>query len=291
MVHDMAFTIPVSFDVFASNIEVSGYSRDVAKGREKRIKSLLGDKFEILDIFSFGSLPNYTALKNHADLDIIVVLHYGKHCKDRKPSNVLLSVKNALDDYQVSVRRNGQAVSLSYKSWPDVDIVPVYRNTNDDGSVNHYGVPNMHTETWIRSRPRAHASKLTERNSADHCGPKFKRAVKMAKWWNYQNGCYLSSYHIEVMALDTLYNEITDYSWTLQYLFSEMQKKVHINISDGLNSITSSMTTSQRATFDTKLSNAARRLEEARNLTNQGENERAIEKYRMVFGTDFPAYG
>lgn len=287
----MPYTIPVSFDRFASNIEVTGYSRDIAKRRENRIKSLLSKKFEVLDVFSIGSLPKYTAVKNHADLDILVVLHYGKHVENRKPSNVLRSIKGALDGYVADVRRNGQAVSLSYETWPDVDIVPVYRNVNKDGSVNHYGVPNMHTETWIKSRPRLHATEMTRKNSSDVCGGKFKPLVKMVKWWNYQNNGYLSSYHIEVMALNTLYNEITDYSWSTYYLFSEIQKKVHTNIFDGLNNVTSNMTPAQKSTFDTKLANAVRRLDEARMLTGQSKNEKAIEKYRMVFGTEFPSYG
>lgn len=287
----MPYSIPTSFDQFASNIEVTGYSREIANGRENGIKSLLSNKFEILDIFSIGSLPKYTAVKHHADLDIFVVLHYGKHIKDRKPSNVLLSVKNALDGYTANVRRNGQAVSLSFATWPNVDIVPVYRNINSDKTVNYYGVPNMSNETWISSRPRSHATRMTERNNSDACGNKFKRVVKMVKWWNYINDGYLSSYHIEIIALDTLYSEITDYSWTLSYFFSEMKKKVHTNIFDGLNDVSSNMTSSQRETFDSKLSNAVRRLDEALSFVYQGENEKAIEKYRMVFGTEFPSYG
>ncbi len=287
----MAYTIPVSFDTFASNIEVSGYNREVAKGRENKVKSLLEDRFEILDIFSIGSLPKYTAVKNHADLDIFVVLHYSKHIKDREPSAVLLSVKNVLKDYAVSVRRNGQAVSLSFKTWPDVDIVPVYRNVNSDKTVNYYSVPNMHTERWIKSQPRLHASKMSKKNNSDACGSKFKRVVKMAKWWNYENGGYLSSYHIETMALDTLFNEITDYNWTIYYLFKQIQEKVHKNIHDGIAHISSDLTSAQKEAFDQRLSNAVRRLGEARDYITNGNNEKAIEKYRVVFGTNFPSYG
>jgi len=287
----MAYTIAVSFDTFASNIEVSGYNRKTAKGRENKVKSLLEDKFEILDIFSIGSIPKYTAVKNHADLDIFVILHFSKHIKGREPSAVLLSVKNALKDYAVSVRRNGQAVSLSFKTWPDVDIVPVYRNVNNDKSVNHYGVPNMHTESWVKSRPRLHASKMSKRNHSDACGSKFKRVVKMAKWWNYENGGYLSSYHIEIMALDTLFNEITDYSWTIYYLFKQIQEKVHKNIHDGVAHVSSDLTSAQKEVFDQQLSNTVRRLDEARDYITNGDNEKAIEKYRMVFGTNFPSYG
>ncbi|MDI9639403.1 nucleotidyltransferase [Kamptonema cortianum] len=110
------------------------------------------------------AIPRYTAVSGYADLDVIVVLHYGKHIKDRTPSQVLQSVRDALGEYRPGVRKNGQAVTLKYKTWPNVDIVPVARVVNDDGSVDHYSVPDMTREVWIHSRPRNHSTPSSCRN-------------------------------------------------------------------------------------------------------------------------------
>ncbi len=125
----------VSFNKFRQNIEPPTYQRELEK------------EFEILDSFATGSLPKFTAVTGYADLDIMVVLHYSKHIKNKKPSEVLQAVRNCLGEYRTNVRKNGQAVTLYYKIWPNVDIVPVSRTVNDDNSVQHYNVPNMNDET------------------------------------------------------------------------------------------------------------------------------------------------
>jgi Second Messenger Oligonucleotide or Dinucleotide Synthetase domain len=109
----------------------------------------------------------------------MVVLHNGKHIKDRKPSQVLQSVQRQLAGYRTGVRRNGQAVTLSYETWPDVDIVPVSRVTNSSGNISHYNVPDMNREVWIKSKPRLHDRYMTDKNK--ECGDAFKRIVKMIK--------------------------------------------------------------------------------------------------------------
>ena len=85
----MANTVSYSFDLFFDNINLSGDHRSVAATRRDRLISLLKNDFEILEAFPTGSIPRYTAVREHADLDIMVALHRGKHIKDKKPSQVL----------------------------------------------------------------------------------------------------------------------------------------------------------------------------------------------------------
>jgi hypothetical protein len=287
----MAVTVPYSFTLFLQNIAVSQYSKETAEGRENRIRQLLEDKFEILDIFSIGSLPKATAVKRHGDLDIMVVLHYTKHIKDRDPSAVLLSIKRALDGKATKIRRDGQAVSLEFTKWPNVDIVPVSRTTNEDNSVRYYNVPNMNNEAWIKSRPRLHASNLAKKNSNTECGHRFKELIKMAKWWNYENGSFLSSYHVEIIALNSLYGFIEEHPFNLYWLFKCIQDKAHTRIFDGLNYVSSDLTYAQREIFDLRIGNAVKRLDDADTCVRQGKEREAIEKYKVVFGDEFPTYG
>jgi tRNA nucleotidyltransferase (CCA-adding enzyme) len=141
----MSYTVPVSFDKFIENISLTGDHKETANTRKDRIISLLSNSFTILDAFPTGSVPRGTALKVLADLDVMVVLHLTKHIKDKGAQEVLQNVRDALGQYRTDVRKNGQAVTLYYESWPNVDIVPVSRTDNSDGSVSHYNVPNMNS--------------------------------------------------------------------------------------------------------------------------------------------------
>jgi tRNA nucleotidyltransferase (CCA-adding enzyme) len=131
----MAYTLAILFDKFREHIELSGDHRETATAPKDRVISLLKNDFEILDAFATGSIRRFTAVRGHADLDVMVVLHYGKHIKDKKPSAVLQEVRDSLGEYKTNVRKNGQAVTLHYETWPNVDIVPVSRSVNDQGST------------------------------------------------------------------------------------------------------------------------------------------------------------
>jgi hypothetical protein len=113
--------MPVSFDKLVENISLTGDHHEVADARKDRAVSLLGNGFTILDSFTSGSVPRLTALKGHADLDVIVVLLWAKHIKGKSPEQVLQDVRDALGEYRTNVRKNGQAVTLYYESWPGVD--------------------------------------------------------------------------------------------------------------------------------------------------------------------------
>lgn len=84
----MPYTVAVSFDTFYQNINLSGDHRDTANRRRDGIVSMLKKNMTVIESFSSGSIPRYTALKGHADLDVMVALHYSKHIKDKKPSEV-----------------------------------------------------------------------------------------------------------------------------------------------------------------------------------------------------------
>lgn len=287
----MPYTVAVSFDRFRQSIEPPSYQRETATKRKNHLVSLLEQDFTILDAFAMGSLPKYTAVKGYADLDVMVVLHYGKHIKNRKPSEVLQAVRDCLGDYRTNVRKNGQAVTLYYKTWPNVDIVPVSRVTNSDGSVSHYCVPNMHDESWIKSQPRKHEAELSGRNS--DFGVQFKRIIKMIKWWNRQHSSYLSSYHIEVLALNILTGTFSSYSWNTFRFFDKSTELVQTPLWHHLGYADSYLDSTKRQEALKRLQSARDKSRDAwsRTYGDSSDHKRAIEIWRQIFGDEFPAYG
>lgn len=287
----MAFSVDYSFGLFYDAINLSGDHRETANKRRDDVVNRLKKNFTVLDSFGTGSIPKYTALKEHADLDVIVVLHYTKHIKDKTPTQVLANVRNALAEYRTGVRRNGQAVTLHYKTWPNVDIVPVSRIASDSGEVLYYNVPDSNTDMWIPSRPKAHAANLLQKATA--CGENFKKIVKMAKHWNLGHSEYLRSYHIEVLAYNIFSSDLSDLKWNMFKFFDDAKTLLQNSLWYDKGFADAYLSASDRAEalkrFDTAIS-LSRLAWYATHGTNDDHKE-GITKWRQLFGDKFPAYG
>ncbi len=287
----MAYTIATSFNVFRENIEPPTYDRETSINRKNHLISLLEDEFSILDSFAIGSLPRYTAVKGHADLDIMVVLHFGKHIENKQPSEVLQSVRDCLGEKYTNVRKNGQAVTLYYKTWPNVDVVPVSRTKNSDGTVSHYNVPNMNTEEWIKSQPVLHSNNLSDRNKS--FGVEFKRIIKMIKWWNHQHSSFLQSYHIEVLALKIMTGSFSDYPWDIYQFFDKAIPLVETSLWHNIGFADEYLTYDNRQKAVDRLKTARDKASSAwyKTYGDNNDDEEAIRLWRQIFGDQFPAYG
>lgn len=287
----MPYTVDASFREFYDNINLAGDYRQTANTRRDDIVKTLQKKFEIIESFSTGSIPKYTALKQYADLDVMVALHYGKHVKDRTPTELLQSVRDALAEWRTGVRRNGQAITLNYKTWPNVDIVPVCRVQNNDGTVSHYEVPDSNTNTWIKSRPKELAASIESKASI--CGDNFRRIIKMIKHWNKIHGDYLSSYHIEVLAINVLDGNLDDISWDVFQFFNKSRPILasplwyDTGFADDYLSITDRLEALKR--IDTAIENS--RAAWLLTFGTNNNNKEAIALWRHIFGDKFPNYG
>jgi hypothetical protein len=292
----MATIVQLAFRELASNLEPRAYSREDAAARRDHLVGLLRKQFDVLKAFESGSLIRYTAVRDYADLDIMAVLHYSKHIKGKTPTQVLNEVAAPLRDYGPRVRRNGQAITLHYKTWPNVDLVPVYYNGDSVDKPDHYGVPDSTRGIWLKSRPVNHSNRMSKRNGDDECGPLFKRLVKMAKWWNLKHGAYLQSFHIEVITLNTFSSHLSesDYPWHAYRWFKKAAELVaagslryDVSYADGY------LDATNRKEAVTRLRRAESQASQAWHLTDGTNNDHrsAIAKWRSVFPERFPAYG
>lgn len=287
----MAYTVAVAFDQFFEKINLSGDHRAKANTRKDHIVDLLKNDFQVLDAFATGSIPRFTAVKSASDVDIIVALHYGKHIKDKKPSVVLKAVRDALSEYKTDVRRSGQAVTLYYETWPNVDIVPAAQVADSQGNVTEYSIPDMNTELWLSSRLKQHSDNIEARSSA--VGPNFRKIIKMVKWWNIGHSGLLQSFHIEVMALNALTATLNDMPWDVYKCF------------DSAATLAASSLSYEGSAVDAYLDYASRqavvsRLQKARDIAldawhstfgSNNDHKGAIERWKVLFGDEFPSYG
>jgi hypothetical protein len=286
----MAHTVQAAFNQFFNEINLTGDHRTIANSRRDHLIELLGNKFHVIEAFPSGSIPRYTALHGHADLDIMLVLHYGKHVRGKKPSEVLQAVRDAIG-YKTTVRKNGQAVTLHYTTFPKVDIVPVYYVRNGDNSPQYYCVPDANTETWIDSNPKDHSTAI--QGKVTECGDNFRKIIKIAKHWNKSHSDYLQSYHIEVLAQRVLEGPLLDLPWNV-FLFFEKSIPLlnsalwhewgfadhylsHSDRQEAMKRVVSARDAARTAWYHT--------------YGDKNDHAAAITYWRQVFGDKFPTYG
>lgn len=282
----MPYLMSSSFDKFIENITIGGDTKKVATARRDAIIELLKEKFTILDSFPTGSLVRNTGLKNSSDADVIVVLHYGKHVENKTPRQLLESVQSALGEYNAKIiKKNGQAVTLYFKTWPNVDIVPAKRVTV--GAFQNLRIPDANTGRWIATAPKAHDNRIA------NMPLRSRRLVRMVKCWNKAHSGYFLSYHIEkvVLEINAAHDGESwaedDWPWALAQYFKKAVEMTEPS-------------TAMSAEYGIEDCTQLReRLKRARDISNeawqtiyQDKNvEKAVGRLRVLFGDRFPAYG
>ncbi|MEG8281061.1 nucleotidyltransferase [Streptomyces sp. AHA2] len=285
----MAWTVDSAFADFHTTINLPGDHRTIANTRRDWVLRRLGTSMTVLDAFSMGSIPRYTALKGYADLDIIAVLHYEQHIKGRLPSTVLGNVKRALGPGAGSVRRNGQAVTMRFQSWPDIDVVPAVRVTNDSGEVTHYEIPDMNREIWLETKPHKHTRDVNSK--AESHGLKFRQVIKFIKDWNRRQSISLQSYHLEVIALKTP-TDWKSYDWSVLQWFSHAKSQLYSCWHEG-NDVSAYLTADRAYLVQQQINQAYTAALNAWYATS-GPNPNqaaAIREWKSIFGQRFPSYG
>jgi hypothetical protein len=181
-----------------------------------------------------------------------------------------------------------------------VDIVPAYKVLIPGTTqVQYYCIPDMNTETWIKSKPSNHATSIESRVRS--FGGEFRKIIKLMKWWNHTHGDYLESYHIEALAVESLTGVFSEWAWDVCDLFDKMNNSISsCNLLLPCFSYQGSyadayLRSSDRTEVSKRLLTAKNNAQSAwyaGNFRNPNPSDAlAIECWRRVFGDKFPAYG
>jgi len=145
----------------------------------------------------------------------------------------------------------------------------------------------MNDDTWIETSPKIHIQNMKAISSSKI------NLVKMIKEWNRKHSSYLSSFHIEVMALS--YEDFyEDYAWHTFKFFEHMYDKTQYRIPapSGLGGYVDDYlgyTDRQEARKRIEIA-----LGNSRNAWSDAYNNRdkdSIEGFGRLFGERFPSYG
>ena len=284
----MVWTTADAFSRFYGAINLSGDFRDIENTRRDWVlQRLQRNGLTVLEAIPIGSIPRFTALREHADVDVMAVLHFGMHIENRRPSQVLQTVRDALGSGNAgTLRRDGQAVTVSFTSWPNIDVVPTSRLVHD-GQVTGYQIPDMHREEWVDTNPPAHGRDIA--NAASSRGANFRQVIKMLKHWNRRQPIRLQSYHIEVIALQ-LNTDWSDHSWPLLKWFEAAGLACDF-LWHADSDVSGYLSWERAQQAKQQLARAAALASDGWYAALRNEHRAAISAFKSIFGQSFPSYG
>jgi hypothetical protein len=279
----MPYLLSTCFDRFLENITVAGNARAIAKTRRDGVTGLLEKQFTLLDSSTTGSLVRGTGLKNVSDVDVMAVLHYTKHLKDKTPKQALELVRSSLSEYNARiVKKNGQAVTLYFETWPNVDIVPCKRVGTDDRYVLH--IPDMNSGEWIPTDPASHDRAMAATSA------RCRQLIRMVKTWNRAHSDYFQSFHIEQVALQLWLNEHDTaegaWPWQLKSFFEKA-----LELTGPYDTISAAYNLDDWSELRTRLERGQALALDAWYAASRGDHETAIIKCGVLLGDKFPGYG
>jgi hypothetical protein len=287
----MSTTIASSFLQFKSNLEITSLQQSTVSTRQQNVRNAMGRGFTVLDSFLTGSYSRSTMIAplSKADIDIFIILD-SSYYSNFGQASLLDSTRSVLLKTwpkTPKISRNGQAVTITFTDF-QVDVVPAFNRLGGG-----YLIPNAPGRQWIETNPKTHVTFMTNAN-AEHLSM-LVPLVKMIKAWNREIGGAFSSFYLELLVEKALRGvRISDYSSGCRFVFDKGRDLIRYKIVDpsGLGSQVNGLSGART------VQEAVRKFQTAYDIAinaeyyaAQGNNREAVNQWRRIFGTYFPAYG
>lgn len=288
----MSTTITKSFIDFKNNIEITDLQNKTVSTRQQEVRDVIETGLTVLDSFLTGSYRRNTLISplNTADIDIFIVLDTSYYNQSGQAS-LLDKVKNVLKNRYPKtpkISRNGQAVTITFSDFM-VDVVPGFYR-----SGGGFLIADSINNRWISTDPKKHVDIWSSENSY-HNG-NLVPLIKMLKVWNREHSSLLRSFHLETMILEILRGvRIDNFPSGSRYIFDRARNIVNNAIYDpsGYGGNLQDYLNTQKKIDDivSRFETAYKRAVDAETYDANGNTEAAVERWRLIFGNYFPAYG
>jgi hypothetical protein len=290
--HKMPTTIAQGFVALPQNLEITPLQEATVSTRQRCVREAIERELTVLTSFLTGSYKRSTMIGPlaQADVDIFVVLAPGYYAQYR-PAALLDRVRTIIKKtYPTTpgISRNGQAVTIRFSDF-QVDVVPGY-NRKGGG----YLIPNSVTGTWIETDPTVHVRQWSEANAAHNSD--LVPVIKMLKCWNRSHSNPFRSFHLEALTRSVLTNvRISDFPSGVRYVLDKAQAAVQVPLLDpagyGGNLGSYLDTPVKMQDILNRVQTNCQRAKDAEAYATHGRNDLAYQKWGVVFGDSFPAYG
>lgn len=205
------------------------------------------------------------------------------------------NLKNVAQYENADIKRNQEAATLKLLSYEwNFDIVPCFFTTEDALGRTYYIIPDGNGN-WKKTDPRLDRDRTNNTNISKN--GRVLGVIRATKYWNKRATMpSMSSYLIENMILD--YYE-SNYSETSQYvdvelvnIFGDIKSRVYNTVNDPKNiqGNINTLTWDEKIKISSRASSDYEKAKEARKLEDEGKQEESINKWKEIFGNEFPKY-
>lgn len=222
-------------------------------------------------------------LKSLSDFDVL---------NSRRVVNKLKLSLSKVDQYKAAdINNRGEAATLSLQSYEWVfDIVPCFYT-----DTNLYLIPDGQGN-WKATDPRIDQNLVTAANQ--NYNGRVLQLIRTLKYWNSHNSSFtIPSYLFEQIILNfvSLKTELSTWiDFDIRDFFRYLQSSIYNAIQDpkGLQGDLNSLSFHERQSVSQKSIWAYAKAKEATDAeTQESDQQKAINKWREIFGPKFPIYG
>lgn len=221
-------------------------------------------------------------------------------CNDGNKLNsikVVEKIKKSLSNipqYQkAEIHRRQEAATLKMTSYDwNFDIVPAFITSEDSQGRTYYIIPNG-SGKWKKTDPRIDNERT--KNANQSFGGNVLGFVRLIKYWNCNSTApKISSYLMENIILDYFDSK---YSWTgrkeeIRDFFWDLKTSIYCAHYDpkGIQGDLNNLDFETKSKISNQAGNCYDYVCEAIELENKGNHKEAVDKWRKVFGDEFPGY-
>lgn len=284
-------TIGTAFETLLSRKVPTDSERSAAMQHRASIEKSLS-QLENFGLRETGSFRHGTAVRGHADVDVLVSLGGGRPASsDTALERVRRVLAGSFPLTPVRVSRPAVVVNFAggVERW---EVIPGYY-LRQSGGHTVYSIP-APGGGWMESAPSAHLAYVTDTNQSPSGGA--KGLARLVKTWKYANssGAKVSSFYLEMRAAQRMAKESSfipylDFAYLMRSLVDH--GLADMNDPTGLTGrFRAASTDAHRSTAMATLAADAKRVSDAIELERAGRRSEAFKKLDYVFvGTTFPA--
>ncbi len=197
--------IAASFTKLLAQTVLTEVDHRAYRTHQSRVESSLGSAFAISKVERIGSYARGSAIRNHSDLDLLVVVRKGSLTRGGSivsPNTLLNNVRTALRRTfpRTLSGRDGQAVVVAFADGRSIDVVPGRWVDALDNGWPCYQIPDG--DSWLDTAPSLHNKHIGDGDYA--AGGKLKSVVRLLKHWKTSRkpALPLSAFHLELLLAD-----------------------------------------------------------------------------------------
>jgi hypothetical protein len=193
---------------------------------------------------------------------------------------------------EVNRRQETIVLNLNNKDW-SFDIAPCFKTAEYAGG-NFYLIPNG-TGGWKKADPRIDKNRTVSINQSN--SGNVLNVIRIVKYWNNRATMHtMGSYLLENIILNYYQYRTSCSSFVdieLPNLFHHISSAIYNYVTDpkGFQGNLNTLTFEQKQTISTRAGQDYQKALDARQYETNKDDKSSINKWREIFGNDFPTYG